>query len=463
MGNLNQINTRWDIHKLGFFLVILNAILLSVWAIKHTVALRNCLLGLGLILSIAYVMMDWRQGSLRRQLSFPNNLPFILIGLIFVWVLVHFFLFSQDPELQLHELRSTWLRAFLGSIIAFSSGLAISKRPPLINYLWVGLLTSILAVIPRYLTKAIALNTPFAPDYFGYIFYGKIYAVLIGTILISGLSGTLWDQIRRSGISASLRQGMFWLLGVSVSLYAYVYIFDARNGIGLAAILFCGLILFGSIWWVQHIQRNKSISGAKAITASVLGLLLLGGIFWNQQAKYNPGWSHLIEDAKIGVQIDRYPEWQSSNLTGVYPKTDLGQQVTGTNYERVAWAVVGLKLLAQHPFGQGSLYGPFARLLQVEYPKATAISTHSGWIDLGLALGIPGLVLMWGVLISTIWLCIRNHGPLMMTGLVMTISLFFLYAVGELSNSHSVEILFYWLSMSAALQLSRGVAVNKVT
>jgi len=52
---------------------------------------------------------------------------------------------------------------------------------------------------------------------------------------------------------------------------------------------------------------------------------------------------------------------------------------------------------------------------------------------------------------------------LMMTGLVMTISLFFLYAVGELSNSHSVEILFYWLSMSAALQFSRGVAVNKVT
>jgi len=188
----------------------------------------------------------------------------------------------------------------------------------------------------------------------------------------------------------------------------------------------------------------------------LLGLLLLGGVFWQQQVKHNSGWVYLIEDVKIAIQVDRYQEWQTSNVTGVYPKTDLGRQVTGNNYERVAWAVVGLRMLAQHPLGEGVLYGPFSRLLQVDYPKATALSTHSGWIDLGLSMGIPGLILLWGVVVSTICVCIRNHGSLMMAGIVISALLFLLYTVGELSNSHSVEILFYWLSIAAAFQVPKG-------
>ncbi len=451
-----QVIKHLNLDKLGFILVILNAILLSIWAVKHTVALRNLLLGLGTFLSIIYVAVDWRQGFLRKRLIFPNNLPFIFLGLVFLWVLSHFFFFSQDPQLHLHELSSTWLRALLASVMAFGCGLVISKRPALINYLWLGLLASILAVSPRYVAKAMALHNLFAPDYEGYIFYGKIYAVMTGTILMAGLTGTLLDQWRCCGIMNCLKQGVFWLLGSLISLYSYVFIFDARNGTGLTIILFCGLFIFGLIWAAQYIKKTRSISGVKAIITLLLGLLLLGGVFWQQQVKHNSGWVYLIEDVKIAIQVDRYQEWQTSNVTGVYPKTDLGRQVTGNNYERVAWAVVGLRMLAQHPLGEGVLYGPFSRLLQVDYPKATALSTHSGWIDLGLSMGIPGLILLWGVVVSTICVCIRNHGSLMMAGIVISALLFLLYTVGELSNSHSVEILFYWLSIAAAFQVPKG-------
>ena len=90
-------------------LTSLNTILLAVWAVKDTIALRNIALVLGAILALFVISNDWRRGSLRRQLQFPNSLPLALIGLIFIWVLAHFFFLSQDSIKQLQELRSTWL------------------------------------------------------------------------------------------------------------------------------------------------------------------------------------------------------------------------------------------------------------------------------------------------------------------------------------------------------------------
>jgi hypothetical protein len=39
------------------------------------------------------------------------------------------------------------------------------------------------------------------------------------------------------------------------------------------------------------------------------------------QTKVNQGWASLISDAKISVQIDRYPNWQNLAQLG-YPKRE---------------------------------------------------------------------------------------------------------------------------------------------
>ncbi|MBU3547845.1 hypothetical protein [Polynucleobacter sp. P1-05-14] len=451
---------RSPLDVVALVLISLNTILLAVWAVKDTIALRNIALVLGSILALIVISNDWRQGSLRKQLRFPNSVPLILLALIFIWVLAHFFFLSQDPIQQLQELHSTWLRALLGTIMAFGSGLVIGKRPGFINWLWFGLFVSILAAYFRYISRAIELHSLFAPDYEGYIFYGKIYAVLVGTILISGLSGTLLDKLRNQGLSKWMWQGLFWLSGLALVLYAYVFIFDARNGIGLAAILVLGLFAAGFIGLVRHGEKSRNTKGVKLIASFLVALLLLGGVFAYQQIKHNPGWTYLVEDAKIAAQIDRHPEWQLSNSSHIYPKTDAGRQVTGNNYERVAWAIVGLRLLWQNPFGEGLLYRSFRILLQKDYPGATPMATHSGWIDLSLAFGIPGIILMWSILESTFCLALRNKGPFMVTVLVLSLMLFLLYSVGELSNSHSLEILFYWFSMLASLQLPNSTEKN---
>lgn len=438
---------------LGNVLIGLNVVVLAIWAVKDTIALRNIVLAFGAICSIIYIVNDWRSGSLKSQIQTIHSLPIVLLGLIFLWVLAHYFFFSLDPISQWQELKSTWLRALLSSLLAFGTGLVILRRPAMINYLWLGMLAGIAAVYGQYIPRAISAKAFFVPDYHGYLFDAKINGVLVGTIVIAGLTGTVLDLFRRNQLAKHKLVILLWLFGIVMSLYSYVFIFDTRNGIGLASILFIVLIFVAFVWVISQLRTRSAAKELKLVILFTAILTILAGIFTYHQLQHNPGWVTLVEDAQIAVQVDKYPEWQQSNSVGIVPKTESGRSVMGNNYERVAWAVVGIRLIGQHPLGAGVLYIPFNKLLQIDYPGATPFATHSGWIDLGLSFGIPALLLMWAILISVSYFSLRSRGPFLITIPVMAGMIFLLYLVGELNGKHAVEILFYWFAILSALQL----------
>lgn len=456
---LNGISKKQD--YLGNGLIFLNVILLAIWAVKDTIALRNIVLVLGAIGSILYIVNDWRYGNLKKQLNSIHALPFIFAGLIFVWVLIHFFWFSQDPVSQFQELKSTWLRVLLGSILAWGTGLAILRKPIFINFLWLGILLGILALYAQYIPKALTAKAFFVPDYHGYIFHAKINGVLVGTLLIAGLTGTMLDLFRCKQLSRQKWALVFWLVGIVLAMYSYVFVYDTRNGIGLAAILFATLIAGGVIWVIKRIITKGATKELVLVTGFIAGLVILASIFTYHQIQRNAGWLTLLEDSKIAVQVDKYPQWQHSNINGVVPKTESGRTVVGNTYERVAWAVVGVRLIEQHPLGTGVLYIPFNKLLQIDYPGATPYATHSGWIDLTLSLGIPALLLMWGILASVFYLGSKSEGSFRITVPIMAGMIFLLYLVGELNGEHAVEILFYWFAMLSVLQLPSGSSLEQ--
>jgi hypothetical protein len=446
---------------LGNGLIFLNVILLAIWAVKDTIALRNIVLVLGAIVSILYIVNDWRYGNLKKQLNSIHALPFIFAGLIFAWVLIHFFWFSQDPVSQFQELKSTWLRALLGSILAWGTGLVILRKPIFINYLWLGILLGILALYAQYIPKALAAKAFFVPDYHGYIFNAKINGVLVGTLLIAGLTGTMLDLFRCKQLSMQKWALFFWFVGIVLAMYSYVFIYDTRNGFGLAAILFATLIAGGVVWVIKRIITKGATKELVLVIVFMAALVILATTFTHHQLQRNTGWLTLLEDAKIAVQVDKYPHWQKSNDGGAYPKFNAGREVVGNNYERVAWAVVGARLIDQHPLGFGVLYKPFNRLLQIDYSGATPYATHSGWIDLGLSFGIPALLLMWGILASVFYLGSKSEGSFRITVPIMAGMIFLLYLVGELNGEHAVEILFYWFAMLSVLQLSSGSSLEQ--
>lgn len=170
----------------------------------------------------------------------------------------------------------------------------------------------------------------------------------------------------------------------------------------------------------------------------------------------NSGWLNAVEDAKIAVQIDRYPNWQNTSVMG-YPKSESGRQVTANNYERIAWGAAATRLIIEQPLGNGVLHYSFKRALEKRYPNIvanpnSAAASHSAWLELGLTLGLPGLCLLVGALLLLLGRFCNSYMPLTKTGLMLSIALLLLYAVAELIGQHGLENLFFWMALLTGLQ-----------
>ena len=445
--------------NLEWMLVIISSILLGIWAVKETIALRNSLLLVGSLISIFYMVQEWRYGHLKEGCSLWKTFPIFLLGLIFVWVIAHYFLLSIDPVKQLAELKSTWLRAFLASIIGVASGLALRNYPNRLNLLWLGIFVAFLALFYQYIPRALLQNKLLVPDYDYYLFHLKSNTVLMGMILIAGIDGALFDYLRSihfrwSGLK--LWRLAYWVLSTSLALWAFVFIVDARNGIGLSIILYSFWFICALVFFIHSQIYRPNLKSFLIFLVANIGLCLVL-YFAYLQTTVNKGWHTLLKDAKLAVQIDVYPHWQSPAQMG-YPKHEDGQVVTPNNYERIAWAVAGTRAILQYPQGVGVLAYPFAKHPQVPPnmpvgPNVPGIATHSGWVELGLAFGLPILGLIFSILLITFINAVRGAYPAKMTTLGLIVLLSSLYLVSEVTIQHGIEIMIYLLALVPALML----------
>lgn len=444
-------------YYLEWALLILSSVLLGIWAAKNTIALRNILLVIGTLVSLYYLISEFRQGRLSRHLTLAKVLPVLLVFLAFIWVITHFFFFSVDPIQQWKELKSTWLRAILACILGIGTGLALNKYPNRLTILWLGIFAAFLVLFYQYIPRAIEQHKLLVPDYDHYLFHLKINTVLMGTILLAGVDGALFDHLRSIHYqlrSTNLWIAIAWLIATAMALWSFVYIVDARNGIGLSSILYFFWFTCAIILLIKSQLSQPSLKHWFGFLLVLISLMLF--IFFAlQQAKLNRGWSTLIEDAKIAVQIDKYQHWQNPAQMG-YPLNSRGQTVTINNYERIAWATAGSRAILENPQGVGVLAYPFAKhpnapQRMLEDPLKPGVATHSGWVELGLAFGLPILGLLLSSLAITFINAVNDSYPAKMTVLGLVVLVFFVYTTGELAISHGLEILFYLLGLLPAL------------
>lgn len=450
--------------KLGLLLIFISSTLLGIWAVKDTIALRNILLVLGAILGILYLVLQLRNQDLRASLAIRSSLPLMMLGLMFVWVVVHYLFFSRHPQQQFAELTSTWLRAFLGVWLAMGTALAISKRPNLVNWLWLGIFLSFLGLIYQYIPKALATKNLYAPDWYGgsYYFNGKINGVLVGSILIAGLIGSLFyycmPNQRRSNFARPLSAIIFCITGILLASYSYVYIFDARNGIGLEILICIAAMVFLGFEALKHKDKIKFNGRTITFLLALLSVGVLVACFAIQQAKHNSGWQTMVEDVQIAIQIEKYPNWREPQAMG-YPQAASGRLVAVNTYERTAWATAGMVIFVpENPLGIGILKHVFPRLLQEKYGKKlddVVPSTHSAWVDLTLSYGVPGLFLLAGPLILILYRAISQKQSRVFSGFMwmMSITLLLTFTVGEVAVGHGLEILIYWTAFLAILNV----------
>lgn len=471
---MQAIKKYTESDRTGLFLIILSSILLGIWAAVNTIALRNALLvsgaGIGLLYWLKFFQDAIKQKA-DKNFSLFQFAPLILIGLIFCWILFHYCFLAREPLLQLDELKSTWFRSFLAVILGSATGLALNRNKVYAPVLWLGLLISFIALLCQYIPKAIAGQSMFAVDPFGsYIYWAKFSGVLAGSILISGLLG-MWvdcilpklrliDHLQGQKISQKIKlmlASMYTALGIGMALFSFVFIFDAKTGVGLAVIIFMMWSFIGLVNFLRKILRSEGNENpSKSILRIViLFFLAIFAVGWLAQKhiKNNPGWEGLFSDIYVSAQIDKYKNWQNTLKFG-FPKRDDGVMVKDNTYERVSWAVAGIRLLHTDPLGYGTLRS-FPKQMKAIVPDFSGSPyTHSAWIDIGLAFGLPCLAMIFAAIGAVLIRAIRGDGvPWRASVFTLSIAILLLYGVGEYGFQHGIEILFYFLGFLSSLSL----------
>ncbi|MBU3635524.1 hypothetical protein ICN35_08635 [Polynucleobacter sp. es-GGE-1] len=425
---------------LEFSLIILSSVLLGIWAAANTIALRNILLVLGALLSIAYFYQLHRQDQLKQYFSVRNSIPLCCIVGLFLWVLAHCFLFPTDYVAQIDELKSTWLRSALAAVVGVATGIAIARNPAKIYWLWIGMILCFVYLLGQYLIDVWYMQKLFTERYMQYIFVGKVNGVLIGSILVSTILGTSISLVYKHS-KYKIALGVIGIFAIALVLFSYIYILETRNGFLVVIIMIAVWCIFEFRKITQEKKQSKNFLFKKILAISLVAIVAIFALV--KHIERTPQWLNLAEDILISTKVDKYSAWQHAEDAGP-PVSESGRIVSANTYTRIAWFTVGLKLLPEVDYwGHGVLNLPFQRVLDhSRYRGAIVKSTHCGWLDLYFSLGVPGILLMIGALLIIFFENLRH-----LSGLIMlTLSLLLLFFVSEVSRQHCIEILFYFIA-----------------
>jgi hypothetical protein len=442
---------------LSALIICISTVLLAIWSIRDTIALRNVLLVLGALVALFLIKQYLKQPQKIASNSIWHYAPIILSACTLVWVGIHYLVFSQDSALQLKDLTSTWVRVLMASMIGAATGLVIKDNPQRSQYLWFGIFCSFAYLLVHYLEAYAQSGALFMPDYyFTSPFSNKINTVLMGGLFIAAICGASATALT-SKYSPSYPRiiYIYWAIAVAIILFAYTTIIDTRNGLGVGLILLSAWVLYVFCVMLGRQLLTRTLNWKRGLL--ILLPILFIFIFVQQHLNINRGWNNFFEDIAIGFQIDEVPNWQNIQKFG-YPKTPSGEQVYPNNYERAAWAAAGVRTIQENPLGYGLLEHSLGKMIQKSYPEAVIRSSHSAWVDFGLAFGIPGLALVLSALISTIALAIRSYSPNKLVVVWMALSLLIIFTIAEVSSNHTIEILFFCIALlnTMALEKRRG-------
>lgn len=433
---------------LSVFILLISSSLLAIWSLTKTIALRNGLLAVGTLLAILMLVQSVRkkQGKAMNANHFISHyLPLIFSALTLVWVVIHYLFFAQDTSLQLGELKSTWFRVLESLLIGAATGLVLQKYPKRAQFLWLGIFCSFGYLLVHYLLAYSESGQLFMPNYyFSSPFGNKINAVLMGGLFISAICGSAAGAILKGQPHYKWSIYGFWMVGNFIILFSYTNIIDTRNGVGVGLIILASwALIIGIGKLIQHLR-----SGMLTWKASLFILIpaLLITLFIQQHLSINRGWNHFSDDLAVAIKIDEIPNWQDVKKYG-YPNTANGEPVYPNNYERAAWATAGVHVLLANPLGYGILEHSLGKVIKQSYPEATIASSHSAWIDFGLAFGFPGLLFTLAALLSLIVLAFKSDSENRYVVMWIAADLLLTFTVAEVSSKHTIEILFFCIAL----------------
>lgn len=437
-------------HTLVLSLCWLFAILYGVWLLPETVFIRHFCLVVGALLSLFIIYPN-------IALLFKKEAaPIWLIVLLMLWITLHLFFIGRDFQEQWEEYTRIWKKAVVAGVFAIGLGLALTsqlKIPKHTTQYW-------RIIYAGFLLPSIVYFVKFAASTLGlkYGWHVPIYLVLDPDHISSrfGISRSLYVffclpafALALGKILSSVQQRTFSVR----SLYPYllalpliitIFLLEAdRFGMVHATLFLAGAIAFMLWAYPKHLSPGKWLLLGLIIAIS----LALVGVSVSKNAQ----WQTLIADAKVAAQVDRYDHWK--NRAKGYPANEYGQIPTDSNYSRLAWAIVGSRLLVQNPQGYGLMSLSFRALGKERWPDSDLSWTHSAWLDFALGYGIPGLFLLAGAAALT-WRNSRQlPNPWRLLGRWALPIMCLVMVTKEISTEVVINALIFLVIMVSALRL----------
>ena len=427
-------------------------VLYAVWILPEIVGFRNTALVVGALFG-TYSIYQYRESFLQKA-----AIPIWLIITLFIWATFHLVFIGPNFPLQYIEYFRIWKYAALGGVMAIGLGLALIQSQS--NQYWGVIYFGLCMPFIIYILK-------FALTWFGQAYGADIPAALkvydssqpfyvpktdYVAFCLPAFSIALGLLIRIPDIQGSWRLKDFLNLAIQILVIGgTLFLFSAqniKNGIVYAAMLF---IIFGMIFCAGHISN---LTWKKIVGIVIASAILISAIVFNVQK--NESWRTLIADTKVGFQLERYPNWKDTDKLG-YPMNEYGTSVSGTNYERASWAYAGLKLSLENPLGYGLIEDSFAKMAKARWPDlgSTLSHSHSGWLDVTLAIGYPGILIMLGALLTTLKNARSAVHPWATLIFCPLLANLLLWCTTEVSATVTFAALIFWICLGAGLSLTQ--------
>lgn len=418
--------------------------LLTIWVLPNTIALRHVLLGIGVIASIPII----KKSHFFCRQSIWELVPLLLLGSLFAWVLIHLSFFSLNFDLELKEVKTLWARAILGAILAIGLSIALQKNAKLRPYFFVALfIVSLINIGAYFYMSAISPEGTFI-SFFNFVdrfVFKKIEAAYFGVLAISVACGNIVYLMGTPSSKQRAKAITWWIVGIAIALIASI-INITKNGIG-GGVGLCVLLVLTCM--ARSFFQGSRSALKIAMSLGLVGAILLGG--WQMNRLFaSPGWDNFIDDVKFSSQIDTHSGWRKNNPES-FPIKSNGQIVSGNVYERMSWATAGVRLIKAYPLGYGSINTSFVGMLNhAKVEQELESQSHSGWIDFGLAFGVPGLLILLATFLSIVWFGLKHGGQFGLIGAWLAIGLMPFGLFSEINYKHNFEILIFFIAFAAA-------------
>lgn len=383
----------WTVAQVLVFLLLL------VWPVPGTIALRHSLLAL-LMPLVAFI---WWARPDRGESVQKYWAPPCLLAMLTLWMMAVILVWGVEPRLSWAEFGGQWLKALGVGLIAWLLSDAASvetetRVKSLAMTLFWALLTlvllhNLLDAIYWYSTG----NLPFrkSPVMSMPVFLMTWPLELHNAFSIQSpdkmsYATNLLAAIVVAEVAQRLTQHKRWLTcSNAVLLFAVAavllgsYWLRMRNGnVGLLMLLTVTVFMLA----IRLKRRFGSLRVLVVALAMLAGLGALAAAMVNSDER----WLKLEQTIPIAWDTQTYHAWMTQDD---YPLMPNGELVDMSAYERLAWAKESGKLVIDHPMGTGYNRNAFGDNIDRKYQrqgKSRGSHAHTDIIDFTVANGVIG-------------------------------------------------------------------------